>query len=69
MPIFDELFADIRRGTVVFFGLLCLLAFIVNAVLLVWLMVRRGTSELARCPKCGRTIICPHCSEDKAPPA
>lgn len=68
MPIFDELFADIRRGTVVFFGLLCLLAFIANAVLLVWLLVKRGSSELARCPKCGRMIICPHCSEDKAPP-
>ena len=65
---FNDLFADFRRGSVVFLGLLCLLVFLANAGLLVWLLVKRGTSELARCPKCGRMIICPHCSDDKQPP-
>ena len=56
---------DLQRGTVNFLGILCVLAFLLNAVLLVWLLVKKSTHGLARCPKCGRTIACPHCNEDK----
>jgi len=65
----DRLFDEASRGTVVFMGLLCIIVFAVNAGLLIWLAMKRGNTELARCPKCGRTIICPHCSEDGDTPA
>ncbi len=61
----EQLLQDLQKGTVNFLGILCLLVFILNAVLLVWLIVRKSAHGLARCPKCGRTIACPHCSEDE----
>lgn len=57
---------ELRRGTVNFLGVLCVLVFILNAVLLIWLIVKKGSHGLARCPKCGRQIACPHCTEDEA---
>jgi len=61
----QEFLDNLRRGTVTFLGVLCLLVFLLNAVLLVWLIVKQGTHGLARCPRCGRTIACPHCNEDE----
>jgi hypothetical protein len=63
--VLQELLQGLRQGTAVFLSLLCFLAFAVNAGLLVWLIVKKGSSELARCPKCGRNITCPHCVEDE----
>jgi len=62
--MFEQFFDDLQKGTVNFLGVLCFLVFAVNAVLLVWLMVRKSTHGLAKCPKCGRVIACPHCSDD-----
>ena len=53
-----------KRGTVSFLGILCFLIFAVNAVLLVWLLIRKSSHGLAKCPKCGRQIACPHCNDD-----
>ena len=63
--MFDEFLQSLEKGTVNFLGILCVLVFILNAVLLVWLMIRKSAHGLARCPKCGRTIACPHCREDE----
>lgn len=60
----EQFLERIGQGTVVFLGLLCVVVFAVNAVLLAYLLVKRGVHGLARCPKCGRTIACPHCEED-----
>lgn len=59
------MFEDTLKGSVNFLGVLCLLVFALNAGLLFWLIIRRGSMGLARCPRCGRTIACPHCSEDE----
>lgn len=67
--ILDDVFQDLRDGTATFLGLMCFLVFVVNACLLVWLGIRKGRSTLARCPRCGRSIVCMHCSEDEPPPA
>ncbi len=56
---------DLQKGTVNFLGILCFLIFAVNAVLLVWLIVRKSAHGLAKCPKCGRQIACPHCNDDE----
>jgi hypothetical protein len=60
---FDDLLNGVQRSTAIFLGLLCLLVFAVNAGLLVWLIVRKSDHGLVRCPKCGRTIACPHCEQ------
>ena len=60
----QDLLDELRRGTVNFLGVLCVLVFVLNAVLLVWLIIKKGSHGLARCPKCGRQIACPHCHED-----
>jgi hypothetical protein len=64
--MFQQFLDDLQRGTVTFLGVLCVLAFLLNAALLVWLLVKKSTHGLARCPKCGRTIACPHCNDDEA---
>ena len=56
---------NIREGTVIFLGLLCVLVFVANAVLLGWLVVKKSAHGLAKCPRCGRVIACPHCQEDE----
>ena len=63
--MFRQILEDLQRGTVNFLGVLCVLVFLLNAVLLVWLLVKKSAHGLARCPKCGRTIACPHCAEDE----
>jgi hypothetical protein len=63
----DDMLAQVSRGTVIFLGLLVLLAFVANAVLLIFLLVKRGSTFVARCPKCGRMVICPHCNDDSPP--
>ena len=60
----ENLLQNVERGVVVFLGLLCCLIFALNAVLLGYLIVRRSGHGLARCPRCGRLIACPHCDED-----
>lgn len=57
-----------QEGLTVFLGLLCFSAFTANAVLLAVLLVRRNGQGLARCPRCNRQIICPHCEEEDEPP-
>lgn len=64
MGEFQRIIEAIQKGTFGFLGLLCFLVFLANAVLLAWLIVKKGSSGLARCPKCGRTIACPHCEEE-----
>ena len=56
---------DLQGPTVSFLGLLCILVFLLNACLLAWLVFRKSAHGLARCPKCGRTVECVHCSEDE----
>lgn len=56
---------SLEQGVVVFLGLLCCLIFAVNAVLLIYLIMRKSSHGLARCPRCGRMIACPHCVEDE----
>jgi len=56
---------SLKEGTITFLGLLCFLAFVFNAVLLVYLLMKKSAHGLARCPKCGRVIACPHCTEDE----
>lgn len=63
--MFQQILDDLQKGTVNFLGVLCFLIFSVNAVLLVWLLVRKSTHGLAKCPKCGRQIVCPHCKDDE----
>lgn len=63
----QDLLRGLERSTVLFLGVLCLLVFIVNAGLLAWLVFRKSPHGLARCPKCGRIIACPHCDEDEPP--
>ena len=55
---------NLERGTVSFLGILCFLIFAVNAVLLVWLIVKKSAHGLAKCPRCGRDIACPHCGDE-----
>lgn len=62
----DGLFQSITEGTSAFLGLLCLLVFAINAGLMIWLLNRKGGFGLNRCPQCGRTIVCPHCSDDES---
>ena len=59
---------DLQKGTVNFLGVLCFLIFCVNAVLLVWLLIKKSPHGLAKCPRCGRVIACPHCNEDDDEP-
>jgi hypothetical protein len=66
--LLQDIFDGIRRGTFTFLGLLCFLVFVLNACLLVWLIVKKGAQGLARCPKCGRPIACPHCEDDAPEP-
>ena len=61
----DRIMRSVEQGVVVFLGLLCCLIFAVNAVLLVYLIMRKSSHGLARCPRCGRMIACPHCTEDE----
>ena len=61
----DRFLQSLEQGVVVFLGLLCCLIFAVNAVLLAYLIVRKSGHGLARCPRCGRMIACPHCVEDE----
>lgn len=63
--MFQQFLNDLQRGTVNFLGVLCVLVFALNAVLLVWLIVKKSAHGLAKCPKCGRQIACPHCMEDE----
>jgi len=63
--MFRQFLEDLQRGTVNFLGVLCVLAFLLNAALLVWLLFKKSAHGLARCPKCGRTIVCPHCADDE----
>jgi len=67
--MFPEFLDQLQRSTIGFLGVLCLLVFLLNAGLLAWLIVKKSAHGLARCPKCGRTIACPHCSEDEEPDA
>lgn len=62
----DRFLQSLEQGVVVFLGLLCCLIFAVNAVLLAYLIVRKSSHGLVRCPRCGRVIACPHCTEDEA---
>ncbi len=61
----QQIIDAIQKGTAGFLGLLCFLVFLANAVLLAWLVMKKGSSTLARCPKCGRTIACPHCQDEE----
>lgn len=63
MGDFQDIIDAIQKGTFGFLGLMCFLIFVINAVLLAWLIVKKGSTGLARCPKCGRTIACPHCED------
>lgn len=63
--MWQDFLNDLEGPTISFLGLLCVLVFLLNAGLLAWLIVRKSAHGLARCPKCGRTIECPHCSEDE----
>ena len=63
--IFDDLIDAAQRGTVIFLGLLCLLTFAANAAVLAWFLLKSRGGILVRCPKCGRTIVCPHCAEEE----
>lgn len=65
--VIDNLFNSVERGVLVFLGLLCLLVFSANAGLLIWIIFRKGGDGLARCPRCGRQIVCPHCLDDEDP--
>ncbi|MFQ5733176.1 MAG: hypothetical protein ACE5KM_14645 [Planctomycetaceae bacterium] len=60
----QDFLIDLQGPTVSFLGILCVLVFLLNGALLAWLIVRKSGHGLARCPKCGRTVECPHCSED-----
>lgn len=60
-----EFLRDLTKNADKFLGILCFLIFSLNAVLLVWLLVRKSTHGLAKCPKCGRQIACPHCTDDE----
>lgn len=64
MGEFQRIIEAIQQGTFGFLGLLCFLVFLANAVLLAWLIVKKSSTGLARCPKCGRTIACPHCQHE-----
>jgi hypothetical protein len=66
--IFHDLLLTVRDGTVSFLGILCFAVFVANAVLLGWLVARKAGVGLARCPKCGRQILCPHCEDDRPSP-
>jgi len=61
---FDGLLQQLQDSTAVFLGLLCLLVFLLNAVLLAWLVFKKSAHGLARCPRCGRQIACPHCQDE-----
>lgn len=63
--MFERLLEGVQEGTALFLGLLCVAVFAANAVLLFVLLMKKGTHGLARCPKCGRVIACPHCEEDE----
>ncbi len=63
--LIDRILRSVEQGVVVFLGLLCCLIFAVNAVLLIYLIMRKSSHGLARCPRCGRMIACPHCAEDE----
>ena len=63
--LFHELVDATHRSAMILFGLMCFLAFLANAGLLFWLIVKKQTFGLARCPKCGRPIACPICEEDE----
>jgi hypothetical protein len=58
------LIAELERGLTIFLGLLCFLAFLANAILLAYVLYKRGGQNIARCPRCGRPIVCPHCDEE-----
>lgn len=59
-----EIFEGLRKGAGFFLGSLCVLVFVVNAVLLAILLFKKSHHGIARCPKCGRNIECPHCQEE-----
>ena len=61
----DDLLRNLQQGTLAFLGLLCFLVFALNAVLLVWLLVRKSQHGLMRCPRCGRTVACQHCADEE----
>jgi|GEM_PF-5908911 len=61
MNVFD----GIRQSAGLFLGILCVLVFVVNAVLLAYLLIKKSPHGIARCPKCGRNIQCPHCHEER----
>lgn len=63
--VLRQILEGVQEGTALFLGILCLLVFTLNAVLLVVLLIRKGGHGLARCPRCGRVIACPHCEEDE----
>jgi hypothetical protein len=64
---FEDLLRNLQQGTLAFLGLLCFLVFALNAVLLIWLLVRKSQHGLMRCPRCGRTVACPHCADEDQP--
>ena len=63
--LLDRVMSGVQEGTALFLGILCLLVFCLNAALMVFLIVRKGGHGLAKCPRCGRVIACPHCEEDR----
>jgi primosomal protein N' len=65
LAVIDQLFQDIKQGTILFLGLVCLLTFAANAGVLAWILSKRSSHALVRCPKCGRTVHCPHCADDE----
>jgi hypothetical protein len=62
--IFQNFLDSLKQPVAVFLGLLCFMAFACNAALLFYLLMKKSAHGLARCPKCGRFIACPHCAED-----
>ena len=65
MPdIFQDFLDSLKQPVALFLGLLCFMAFACNAALLFYLLMNKSAHGLARCPKCGRVIACPHCAED-----
>ena len=65
MPeILQDFLDSLKQPVAVFLGLLCFMAFACNAALLFYLLMKKSAHGLARCPKCGRVIACPHCAED-----
>ena len=65
----DDFLRNLQQGTLALLGLLCFLVFALNAVLLIWLLVRKSHHGLTRCPRCGRVIACPHCADEDQPAA